>query len=278
MLSKGQLAAKEKELEQFLIKHYETDLKNASKREIFFSLAQIARDKILNKRLLSKQQEKKVVHYMSIEFLIGKSLKNNLWNLGVLEEYEAILAKYKVDINEIFKIEKDAGLGNGGLGRLAACFMDSLATLEYEAVGHSILYEYGLFTQKIIEGKQVEFPDKWLEEGDVWLEKRDDETVVIELGGSVKEIFENNKLSFKNENGVKITAVPYDMAICGYKSNTVGKLRLWKAVAVNGFDIKQFASGNFEIASAREIEIDAINRVLYPTDNNDKGKKLRLIH
>jgi len=200
MLSKIQLAAKEKELEQFLIKHYETDLKGASKREIFFALAQIVRDKILDKRLLNKTQtDNKVVHYMSIEFLIGKSLKNNLWNLGLLEEYREILAKYKIDIGEIFKVEKDAGLGNGGLGRLAACFLDSLATLEYDAVGHSILYEYGLFSQKIIDGKQVEFPDKWLEEGDVWLERRDDETVEIELGGSVKEIYENNKLSFRNE-------------------------------------------------------------------------------
>jgi len=278
MLSKIQLAAKEKELEQFLIKHYETDLKGAPKREIFFALAQIVRDKILDKRLLNKTQtDNKVVHYMSIEFLIGKSLKNNLWNLGLLEEYREILAKYKIDIGEIFKVEKDAGLGNGGLGRLAACFLDSLATLEYDAVGHSILYEYGLFSQKIIDGKQVEFPDKWLEEGDVWLERRDDETVEIELGGSVKEIYENNKLSFRNENAVKIKAVPYDMPICGYKSNNVCKLRLWKAVAINGFDIKQFANGNFDLASANEIEIDAINRVLYPTDNNDKGKKLRLI-
>lgn len=280
MLSIGQIAAKEKELEEFLIKHYETPIKGATNRELFFSLAQIARDKILNKRLSQKAQmneEKKVVHYMSIEFLIGKSLKNNLWNLGLLETYRTILEKYNIDIGEVFKVEKDAGLGNGGLGRLAACFLDSLATLDYQAVGHSILYEYGLFQQKIVEGKQVEFPDKWLEEGDVWLEKRDDEAVIVELGGSVREIFENNKLYFKNENAVKIKAIPYDMPICGYKSYTVGKLRLWKAVATNGFDIKQFSNGNFDLASANEIEIDAINRVLYPADNNDKGKRLRLI-
>lgn len=280
MISKSKVASKEKELNEFLIKHYETSLKDASKREIFFSLAQLVKEKIFEKRLktnLEKTVEQKTIHYMSIEFLIGRSLKNNLWNLELLEIYREVLAKYKIDIEEIFNIEKDAGLGNGGLGRLAACFMDSLATLEYQAVGHSILYEYGLFRQKIENGKQVEFPDKWLEEGDVWLEKRDDETVEIELGGSVREIYENNRLYFKNENTVKITAVPYDMPICGYKSNAVGKLRLWKAVAVNGFDIKQFARGNFDSASANEIDIEAINKVLYPEDSNEKGKKLRLI-
>ncbi len=280
MLTKGQLATREKELEDFLLKHYETDLQGATKREVFFALAALAKDKILERKLktpLKAQQNTKTVHYMSIEFLIGRSLKNNLWNLGLLDTYSAVLAKHKVDIEEVFREEKDAGLGNGGLGRLAACFLDSLATLDYQAVGHSILYEYGLFRQKIIEGKQVEFPDKWLEEGEVWLEKRDDDAVEIELGGSVREIYENNKLSFKSENVLKIKAVPYDMPICGFKSSAVGKLRLWKAVAINGFDIKQFSSGNFELASQSEIEIDAINRVLYPTDNNDKGKKLRLL-
>ena len=279
MLTKSQLAAKEKELEEYLIKHYETTIKNATKRELYFALSYIAKEKILEKRIALeniKNKTNKVVHYMSIEFLIGKSLKNNLWNLELFDVYQTILAKYKIDLGEVFIIEKDAGLGNGGLGRLAACYLDSLATLDYPSMGHSILYEYGLFSQKIIDGKQVEFPDKWLEEGDVWLEKRDDESVEIEIGGSVREIFQDNRLYFKNENAVKVKAVPYDMPICGYKSKTVGVLRLWKAVAVNGFDIKQFSSGNFDLASTSEIEIDAINRVLYPTDNNDKGKRLRL--
>lgn len=280
MLSKAQLVTIEKELEEYLIKHYETKLKGATKRELYFSLAHIAREKILERRLktsLEAQNTNKVVHYMSIEFLIGKSLRNNLWNLELLETYKQIFAKHKIDINDVFDVEKDAGLGNGGLGRLASCFLDSLATLDYQAVGHSILYEYGLFRQKIENGKQIEVPDKWLEEGDVWLEKRDDETVEVELGGTVKEIFRDNKLFFENENTVKVKAVPYDMAICGFKSNSVAKLRLWKAVAVNGFDIKQFANGNFDLASKIEIEIDSINRVLYPTDNNDKGRKLRLV-
>lgn len=277
MLSKVTIAAKEKELEEFLIKHYETNIDKASNREIYFSLAQLAKDKILNKRLLDKKKETKVVHYMSIEFLLGKLLKNNLWNLELLKDYTEILTKHKKNINEVFNIEKDAGLGNGGLGRLAACFLDSLSTLDYQAIGHSLLYEYGLFSQKIIDGKQVEFPDKWLDEGGIWLERRDDEAVYVEVGGSVREIFENNKLSFKSENSTKIKAVPYDLAICGYKSNTVNTLRLWKAEAVNGFDIKSFSSGNFAEASANEIEVDAINKVLYPADNNDNGKRLRLL-
>ena len=244
MLTKSQLAAKEKELEEYLIKHYETTIKNATKRELYFALSYIAKEKILEKRIALeniKNKTNKVVHYMSIEFLIGKSLKNNLWNLELFDVYQTILAKYKIDLGEVFIIEKDAGLGNGGLGRLAACYLDSLATLDYPSMGHSILYEYGLFSQKIIDGKQVEFPDKWLEEGDVWLEKRDDESVEIEIGGSVREIFQDNRLYFKNENAVKVKAVPYDMPICGYKSKTVGVLRLWKAVAVNGFDITSFA-------------------------------------
>lgn len=278
MLSKGTIAAKEKELEEFLIKHYETNIDNASSRELYFSLAQLSKDKILSKRLdIDNPKETKVVHYMSIEFLLGKLLKNNLWNLDSLKDYTDILKKHKKNIDEVFNIEKDAGLGNGGLGRLAACFLDSLSTLGYQAMGHSLLYEYGLFSQKIIDGKQVEFPDKWLDEGEVWLEKRDDEAVYVELGGSVKEIFENNKLSFKNENSTKIKAVPYDLAICGYKSNKVSTLRLWKAVAINGFDIKSFSNGNFSEASSNEIEVDAINRVLYPADNNDNGKRLRLL-
>ncbi len=280
MINKTQLASKEKELEEFLLTHYETNLQQATKRELFFALAEIAKEKILNKRLsidFKSQQATKVVHYMSIEFLIGRSLKNNLWNLDLLETYQAILAKYKINIEDIFLQEKDAGLGNGGLGRLAACYLDSLSTLDYQAVGHSLLYEYGLFSQKIIDGKQVEFPDKWLEDGKVWLQKRDDDSVIVEVGGEVKEIFENNKLSFVVDGALKIKAIPYDMPICGYKSKVVNKLRLWKAVAINAFDIKQFSNGNYDLASKTELEVDAINRVLYPSDNNEKGKKLRLL-
>ena len=280
MLTKTQMLSAEKHLTEYLLKHYGKNLDNASPEQLYLALAGVAKEMLWNNRLKTYTKDNvdhKAVHYMSIEFLIGKNLRNHLWNLGVEKFYSELLKAHGKNIAEVYDIEKDAGLGNGGLGRLAACFMDSLATLGYRAFGHCIKYEYGLFNQKIIEGKQVEKPDEWLSTGDVWLEKRRDQAVDILIGGSLKQTYINERLGYENVNPTIIRAIPYDMMVSGYGTNNNAILRLWEARAINKFNIKKFDSGEYVEALREKDELEAINKVLYPSDNTEKGKQLRLI-
>lgn len=280
MLTKSQMVSAEKALSAYLLNHYGTDLKNATEMQLYVALSAVANQVIYEKRgkcYNAKNAEKKTVHYMCIEFLIGKNLRNNLWNLELEGHFANLLKANNKNIDDVYRIEKDAGLGNGGLGRLASCFLDSLASLNYPAFGHSIKYEYGLFNQKIVDGKQVENPDEWLSTGKVWLEKRSDQAVEVSFGGTLKQTYYDNRLSYESVNPTIIRAVPHDMMITGYKSNTMSTLRLWEARAVGKFDMKRFDRGEFAESLREKNELEAINKVLYPSDNNEKGKSLRLI-
>ncbi len=280
MLTKTQMLSAEKALTEYLLKHFGKTLDNASIEQYYLALAGVAKEMLWEKRgkiYNGKNAEKKTVHYMSIEFLIGKNMRNNLWNLGVEKFYTDLLKAHGKNIQDVYAVEKDAGLGNGGLGRLASCFLDSLATLNYPAYGHCIKYEYGLFNQKIVDGKQKETPDEWLSTGEAWLEQRRDQAVDVLIGGTLKQTYIDEKLGYENVNPTIIRAIPYDMLISGYNSNTSSVLRLWEARGINKFDIKRFDSGDFVEALREKNELEAINKVLYPSDNNEKGKQLRLI-
>ena len=217
----------------------------------------------------------KQVYYISMEFLMGRSLKTNLFNLGLTDKVEKVLKEYGVSLNAVYEREPDAGLGNGGLGRLAACYLDGLATDGYPATGYSILYEYGIFRQKIEDGWQVELPDNWLPGGSCWLVPRPEQQIEIHFDGNLHEYWDQQYHHITLDNYTTVLAVPYDMFVSGYDSDAVSKLRLWKAVSP-AFDMNMFNSGNYEKALGQNIVAQAISKVLYPNDNHLEGQSLRL--
>ncbi len=240
-----------------------------SVKDILAAKRQVYREKI-------KKQQAKKVYYLCMEFLIGPSLRNNLMNIGVMEEYRQILADWGFDIEKLCDMEPNPGLGNGGLGRLAACFMDSLTSQDYPAYGFSICYEYGLFKQKIIDGNQVELPDNWMSGGEGWLVLRPDKAFDIQLGGDLNETWENGKCNITCENYRTVRAVPYDMMISGADSQAVNVLRLWKAVDTTNFNMSLFSQGEYIKAIEETSNAEIISKVLYPSDDHDEGKLLRL--
>ncbi|MBO4894484.1 MAG: glycogen/starch/alpha-glucan phosphorylase [Clostridia bacterium] len=240
-----------------------------SVKDILAAKRQVYREKI-------KKQQAKKVYYLCMEFLIGPSLRNNLMNIGVMEEYRQILAEWGFDIEKLCDMEPNPGLGNGGLGRLAACFMDSLTSQDYPAYGFSICYEYGLFKQKIIDGNQVELPDNWMSGGEGWLVLRPDKAFDIQLGGDLNETWENGKCNITCENYRTVRAVPYDMMISGADSEAVNVLRLWKAVDTTNFNMSLFSQGEYIKAIEETSNAEIISKVLYPSDDHDEGKLLRL--
>ncbi len=281
MFTKAQLVLAEEELKAYLLSYYGVTIEEATNQQIYLALAHVANAIMQKNRgqlVNEKNKEKKVVHYMSIEFLLGRSLKNNLWNLGLEECYKTLLSEAGKSLTEVYEVEQDAGLGNGGLGRLAACYLDSLAKLGYPAVGHTIKYEYGLFKQKIVNGKQVEESDRWLDTGEVWLNKREDQIVEVKIGGKLIERYDDTKgLYYEIVDETNVRAIPYDMLISGYNSNTSSVLRLWEAKAEKDIDLRLFSMGEHESALKDESFINTINKVLYPADNNENGKVLRLL-
>lgn len=267
-------------LEETLQTYSDLTIKDANTTDLYKALAIISHDILVDKRekfhsKMTKNQSKRV-HYLCMEFLLGRNLKSTLFNLGLSETYAKILKSYNVDIEDVYEVENDAGLGNGGLGRLAACFMDSLATLKYPSMGHSILYEYGLFKQKIVDGEQIELTDSWRNTGDFWLQKRQDKSVIIKFGGSVFEDMVDGKIVPRYENYTEVQAVPYDMVLSGYDSDGVAVLRLWEAKSINKFDLNSFSQGAYVKAIAEASEIEMISKVLYPADDHYAGKTLRL--
>lgn len=224
-----------------------------------------------------KEQKTKRIYYLCMEFLVGRSLKTNLYNLGIIDEYKEVLKGYGFEIEELYEQENDAGLGNGGLGRLAACFMDSLAALDYPATGFSIRYDYGLFKQKIVNGWQTEMPDIWLPGGEVWLTPRSDRVLKVRFGGTVREYMdENGKMKVEYYDSKVIEAMPYDLLISGGASNAVSTLRLWKSRNINEFDMASFSQGDYFKAVKENAEAELISKVLYPSDDHSEGKTLRL--
>ena len=270
----------EKLLEEYLNKYSELTISEANAKDIYKALTLVVHDILLEKRedfhqLVTKKQAKRV-HYLCMEFLLGKNLKNALFNLKLDEVYSKILKNHKIDIERVYEFEDDPALGNGGLGRLASCFMDSLATSSYPSMGHSILYEYGLFKQKIVDGVQIELADNWRSTGDFWLQKRQEKSVIVKFGGTVSESYVNGKLVPIYNNYTEVQAIPYDMIISGYNSDGVAVLRLWEAKSINKFDLNSFSQGAYVEAVAEASEIEMISKVLYPADDHYEGKMLRL--
>ena len=266
-------------LEVKLSRYFGVNPEDANKEQIYKATILTVKDILTQKRSAFKHKVKKAkakkIYYLCMEFLIGRSLKNNLRNLGIASEYEEVLKSFGCDINEIYEMEPDPGLGNGGLGRLAACFMDSLTSLNYPGDGFSILYEYGLFKQKIIDGNQVELPDTWLPGGDSWLVPRTDKKFTVRFGGQIKEVWENDRLTIKYENYEEVEAVPYDMMISG-ADNAVNRLRLWKAHDITNFNMSLFSQGQYVKAIQQTTNAEVISKVLYPSDEHTEGKLLRL--
>lgn len=255
-------------------------LAEATVQEWYDAVAACVRDILLEKRKnfnrRFKSENKKRVYYLSMEFLIGRSLKNNIYNLGIEKDIRAVLKKSNFTLEDLYDQEPDAGLGNGGLGRLAACYMDALATLGYPAMGHCLRYEYGLFRQKLVDGWQTELPDNWLPGGEVWLMPRSDKAVNVRFGGYVKEEWEKDKMVIKYYDCQEVEAMPYDLMISGYKSEAVAVLRLWRARSKQTFDMQSFSQGDYARAVARDTQAEMITKVLYPNDNHAEGKSLRL--
>ena len=267
-------------LERKLSGYFGTTPATASKTQIYKATILCVKDILTQKRHAFKEkvkrQQAKQVYYLCMEFLIGPSLKNNLRNLGLEDEFSKVIADMGFDIEDLYEREPDPGLGNGGLGRLAACFMDSLTTLDYPATGFSICYENGLFKQKIIDGNQVELPDTWLKDGDGWLVPRTDKAFSVRFGGHVNESWESGRLTVTHENYDEVIAVPYDMMISGSDSIAVNDLRLWKAHSNTNVDMSLFSQGQYIKAMQDNINAELISKVLYPSDEHEEGKLLRL--
>ena len=221
------------------------------------------------------EQEAKRVYYLSMEFLMGRSLKNNLYNLDLTEKMGKALAKYKVKLDNLYELEPDAGLGNGGLGRLAACFLDALSTGSYPAMGYCIKYELGFFRQKLVDGWQTEMPDFWLPGGSVWLEQRPSSAVDVHFDGYIDEWWDNSYHHVEHKGYNNVHAVPYDLKVAGKDGRTVNVLRLWSAECQD-FDISAFNQGDYVRALEQRAMTEAISKVLYPEDNHIEGKSLRL--
>lgn len=267
-------------IEKIMEVNFGTDLQNGSKRQVYEALL-VSTNRVLaekraafNKKV--KEEGAKQVYYMSMEFLVGTSLKNNLWNLGVEEDIKAWLENAGFDIEEFYEMEPDAGLGNGGLGRLASCYMDSMTALGYPMTGFSLRYEFGIFKQVIIDGWQNEFPDSWIDKAGYWLNARPDEEVEVHFFGNVKEHWTDKGLTTEHTDYVTVLAHPYDLFISGYDTGAVNSLRLWCAKSTSGFNMDLFSKGEYVKSTEEEAIASSISKVLYPADDKYEGKSLRL--
>ena len=266
-------------IELKLAKTFGVRYEEASETMMYRALSLVVKDRITQKRIEFKSKVRskgyKQIYYMSMEFLLGRSLRNHLYNIGLLDTATSVVKELGFDINKLMAIEPDAGLGNGGLGRLAAAYMDSLTSLGYPAGGFSIRYDYGIFEQKIVDGWQMEMPDNWLAQGDVWLNPRD-EVFEVRFGGRIEERWENGRLICEQKGHTTIMAVPYDMNVTGYDSEAVNVLRLWSAKAPVELDMAMFSRGEYVKAIEAKAMAESISKVLYPADNHIEGKSLRL--
>ncbi|MCR4943177.1 MAG: glycogen/starch/alpha-glucan phosphorylase [Clostridium sp.] len=258
-----------------------TDLKEGSNLQKYEALAGLIRDYVSRTWLRTNKKNnksgQKQVFYFSMEFLLGRLLGDALLNLGIRDVCKSALAELNIDLEELENFEHDQGLGNGGLGRLAACFLDSMASLKIPGNGCGIRYKYGFFEQKIVDGKQVEVSDDWLKEGNAWETRKANKAEIVKFGGEVKVDYINDHLTFTHVNYEPVLAVPYDTPIVGYKNDIVNTLRLWSAEAVsNEFDFSSFSRGDFLQAIEYKNSVESISQVLYPEDSFYKGKILRL--
>ena len=266
-------------LQDKLTSEYGVELNVASNQQIYRSLALICRQMMSEnyKKFQSKAigTGTKQVYYLCMEFLMGRSLKMSLFNLGLDEVAKKALADADIALDSIFEEEPDAGLGNGGLGRLAACYLDGMATTGVCGTGYSILYEYGIFKQKIVDGWQQERADNWLPGGQVWLKSHPDQAVEVRFDGEIRENWDNGFHYIQHTDYNSVMAVPSDMYVQGYDGKGVAKLRLWQAKAPD-FDMSSFSLGNYNTAMSKNANAELISKVLYPNDNHVEGKILRL--
>lgn len=247
-------------MEAYALTSFGKEFINCDDKEKYFALVKTLMEEIVPKwnNSIKKHEDKKKAYYLSAEYLMGRALSNNLINMNIQPEIKKLLEELGVDYNSIEEAEEDAGLGNGGLGRLAACFLDSAATLNYPLMGYGIRYEYGIFRQKFKDGFQVEEGDNWLESEDPWSIRKDEEKVIV---------------SFSDGD---VLAVPYDTPIIGYGGDTINTLRLWQGEAINPFDLNEFNKQNYDLALKEKNKAEIISKVLYPNDTKDEGKILRL--
>ncbi len=261
-------------------RYFGKTVEQANLKEIYNAVSFTIRDEIMEKWIAYKQEadkkSQKELYYLSFEFLMGRAMGNNLMNMLETDLYRDALKELNVSLEDIEEQENDAGLGNGGLGRLAACFLDSLTNLELPAYGCGIRYEYGLFRQKIVDGYQIEMPDPWLQGGNVWDIARPEDTKEIHFGGRIEEYMEDGKLKFRHVDYNTVIAEPYDMPITGFNTDTVNTLRLWKACSPEVIDMSEFNRGDYAKASENKELAEVISKVLYPEDNHYEGKLLRL--
>ena len=269
------------ELSKGILRHLEQslgiDVKEASPAEYWEALSLVVRDIALEKISATRQQEHsekaRRVYYLSLEFLVGRLLGNNLHNLGIYKEAETAMAELGLSLTDVLEQETDPALGNGGLGRLAACFMDSLTTLDLPAMGYGINYRFGLFKQSFAEGKQLEGPDAWRENNCPWGIERPSHQQIVRLYGHIAE--RDGKQVWQGTQ--KLMGMPWDVPVTGYGTEKVNTLRLWESRAVDGFELPKFDEGCYQDSRSREINAENISQVLYPNDNHPAGKELRLI-
>ena len=260
--------------------NYGCTQQQANDGEMMKACAMVLRDIMAEHGVQSREEAaregKRKVHYLSLEFLMGRSLMKNAYNLGVIEPLKEAIQELGFRPADIFDIEPDAGLGNGGLGRLAACYLDSLTTLEIPASGYSICYELGIFRQRIVDGQQVELPDDWKNLGDAWLMPKPQEAEEVHFGGTVRTRWDNGHLMVVHEDYQTVLAIPCDMAIAGFHTDHVNTLRLWDAKSPKPIDMQLFRQGEYLKAGEERAMADVISKILYPEDNHYEGKSLRL--
>lgn len=258
----------------------DADVYHTTQEGRYSAIAYAIRDRIIHQWDLSRKTQRakhsKRVYYLSLEFLMGRAMTNNIINLGIEDNVKKALEVLGYKYEELADVEPDAGLGNGGLGRLAACFMDSLATLELPAYGYGIRYNYGIFRQQIKNGWQAEQPDNWLKDGNPWELKRADLVYPVYFGGEVKQLRENEKDIFKWIPTEQVNGMAYDIPIVGYGGKTINTLRLWSAQSPDGFSFQEFNSGDYTEAVRNKINAETLSQVLYPNDTLYMGKELRL--
>lgn len=268
------------QLEDNLSKIFGVQGSEASANELYKACATTVNDILRRKRRIynaqAREDKLKRVYYLSMEFLMGRSLKNNLYNLGLTDIMRDVLDDYGVKLEDLYDQEPDAGLGNGGLGRLGACYLDALASQGYPATGFSLRYEYGLFRQKIVDGYQTELPDVWLPGGEVWLAMRTDKIETVKFGGWLEEKTVNGKIQYDYHDYQEVEAVPYDMMISGANNEAISVLRLWRSRNIRNFDVNSFNQGDYLKAMKEINDADMISKILYPSDDHYEGKALRI--
>ncbi len=254
-------------------------LQNATNEEYYKAVALIVRELMAKGRAEfnhnAERTGTKQIYYLCMEFLLGRSLRNNLCNLGLEDNMRAALSEYGIKLENLYEQEPDAGLGNGGLGRLAACFLDGLATQGYPAMGYSLRYEYGLFRQKLVDGWQTELPDFWLPGGSVWMQQVPDNSVEVRFDGHIEERWNDQYHAVRHKDYTTVTAIPFDLYVSGMDGRGISLLRVWKAEN-HQFDMNLFGGGNYMRAMEQQTMAEVITKVLYPEDDHTEGKLLRL--